>query len=77
MVISGIPHLEGLQLFSSMSKGNISNFLDKLPADARTVIDKELAMVENAFDLGYLQTDDGVTLKSGVVFVLLLRFYHS
>ena len=55
----GIAHLEGLQVLSKMSQNNIREALSQLDRETRRNVEIHLANVEAAFDLGYLQTEDG------------------
>jgi len=57
--VAGIPHLESLQVLSSMSQNNIREALSQFDREARRNVETHLADVEASFDLGYLQTDDG------------------
>ena len=59
LIAVSIAHLEGLQVLSSMSQHNIREALSQLERETRRNVETHLANIEAAFDLGYLQSEDG------------------
>lgn len=59
LIAVSIAHLEGLQVLSNMSQHNVREALTQLERETRRNVETHLANVEAAFDLGYLQTEDG------------------
>ena len=61
LITVGVAHLEGLQVLSNISQNNVREALSQFDRETRQNIDARLAGIEAAFDLGYLQAEEGLS----------------
>ena len=67
--ITGIPHLEGLQIISSMSQNKVGSIIDHLEIGVQQTVKDELKAIESEFDMNYLQLDGDYQIFSTLIFV--------